>query len=179
MNYSKALRKQKQFERTRKKFEKQKGIIQPIRAVVIDIEKCCTVEGRNATLNVICGKVAECMSSCRSMTSKFGFTKKAIRTFNKTSRHVGYIAAVKDSQGNISYGLSYCFDYDFRRFNREFGRELAMRRAMENGVDLTAAIGDSDFVNSSTDSSVIYVWPVTYGEQVKYFIRRAENYFAQ
>lgn len=175
--YNKALRLHAEYERIKKKFEQNSGIIQPIRAVVIRLSDCAVNEGTNASLCIYGSKIAEIMSSCR-IKHETDFTKEAIAEFNKQSRHVGYIAAVPgEIPHTIQYGVSYCNDADYQNFNNDFGKLLAMKRALGSGVELDESADDMSFVNFTKGSKYVYVWPFTYGEQINHFIKRAFGYF--
>lgn len=174
-DYKRALGLREQYLKTKEEFEKHHGIIQPIRAVVLDITDYTVPESVNARLAFLGEKISDVMVSCRQMVGE-EFTASSIKEFNKLSRPVGYICSVLKND-HIEYGLAYCNDADFDEFKGDFGKLLAMQRAMTSGIDLAHVMLDVDYVNSTKGSHHIYLWPITYGEQIQYFVKRTHAYY--
>ena len=174
--YHKAIRMHENYLKIKEQFENNSGIIQPIRAVVIDMNKCVVRESAQAHYCLYGSKIAEIINACRVIDCG-DFTDSAIEEFLKQSKVVGYIAAIKGEDGSIQYGLSYCNDADYSQFNKEFGSMLAMKRALNRVVDLDSCNTDMEFVNFTKGSTHTYVWPITYGEQIDHFVKRARKYF--
>lgn len=174
-DFAKALQLKKRYNKIRKEFDRNFGIIQPIRAIVINIDelsKDCSDD--NQVYQKLVRRVVKIMSSLGVERMQDKYCVGDLDGFINQSKIVGYLAA----SARFS-GVAYCQEKDFDEFNPYFGKIMAMERALHNGCDLNEVTDDQETCNISSSSKYMYIWPIPYGAQVNYFLNRCKKYFKE
>lgn len=174
-DFAKALQMKKRYSKLKKEFERNYGIIQPIRAIVINIDelsKGCSTD--NQVYQKLARHVIKVMSSLGVERMQDKYCVGDLDGFINQSKIVGYLAATTKFQG-----VAYCQEKDFDEFNPYFGKIMAMERALYHGCDLNEVTDDQQTCNIGDGSNFMYIWPIPYGAQVSYFLDRCKKYFKE
>jgi len=179
--YKKVLKLHDEFVDVRKKIDEVKGLISPIRAIVISYDSC------GSKLNFL-SKAINAMLGLKLdiEVDKFSFDKITVSpedtVFMNRSSIVGYCVALPDPdypEAPYKVGVSYCVPNDFRYFNKEFGIIQAYKRALEYNscTGMVPVGGENQFLSGSGRGNYFYLWPNSYQHQVDAFFNRADKYF--
>ena len=182
------------YKHLRADFDKNRGIIQPIRAIVREVN-CWHVNHKN-TINQIIQDAIQ----IQQLFGRTDIDRDLIRAFRHNTTTVGYLIAEPAPWGNhLIIGWSFCRPQDYPKFMKWYGLLRAFKnRKFDTAEDITSSYTDElvthlfdevpylqnlitqEFTLDDTDDhegAIVYYLPFTLYEQISYFINRCVRYF--
>lgn len=199
----KTVRNYQDYLKQRKAFENQRGIIQPLRAVVKVYDKETFTFEQFWRDSV---KLANIKNDCCEHLVRSNVTvawKELVRRLKLFWTTVGYVTAcATDTEAGtrLDFGVSICTPEDFLSFQKFHGRQLALHKrvsvvastsngfreelkALDNGLRCSYIThrGESAFIiddDATNDNKLItYNFPITINQQLGYFFDRCARYY--
>lgn len=184
-------------------FNADKGIFQPIRAIVRIYDRGAT------TLEKVIDDAMNCMNTaCMNLSGVDGENLQRM-TFEEDTVTVGYLSARVFTESAIGFGCSFCRPHDYPNFLKYRGKLLAMpaRVVVDSEVDQVTTMEevkllnkyhgyDDEFLHANylavrgdrrymydiiecDTKFVVYYFPFPLNEQLDYFIERCSRYFCK
>lgn len=184
-------------------FKEDKGILQPIRAIVRIYDRGA------ATLEKVIYDAMNCMNTaCMNLSGTDGEIIQR-KTFEEDTVVVGYLSARALTESAVGFGCSFCRPHDYPNFQKYRGQLIAMparvvvdsevdqvttmKEAKELSkycgygdnflsVDYLAVRGERFYVYDICECGnkfVVYYFPFPLNEQLDYFIERCSRYFCK